>query len=774
MPIDEITLDWFRGASSNNNLKLNGKSTVVFGPNGSGKSSFVDALEFTISGGSIKHLANEYSGKKLEKAIINVLKQTDQNCKISIKIGHDSACVAISANGTPQFDLPPRLKSWKRNSIILRQDEVSAFVLSDKSHKYSSLLPLIGLEDLEIAIENIKPVVKKLREQLNIEEDLSSIRRIKQKLGNAFDENNASSTKSNLKSIFFKYFSDEELPSLNKAVAKIRSATDPIYRQLDSVKKAFVIAETAQRLQLEDLLARTISAMGVAAKSAEPLIERRLNLLRDAKYFCDDEVLSVECPACGQLVESELYSSHVHSQLVRLEVARQSYAQKDECCAQLSEALGRFNSLMTDVDFVKQFSIVSDEDVLLHITSIRDFDRNSLKMQIEDLDLKPLITSIPFVQKWLDTKTAKAPPTTSEVVSEIEVLNLVDSYIELVSLEKKISQYQPLLVFLEKTQYELRREINRLSSETIKHISNDMQSMWSQLHPNEPIDEVSLDLQEGKDRAVDICLRFHGKSQNSPRITLSEGHRNSLGLVVFLAFAKKSTGPDIPLILDDIVTSFDREHRSSVSELLEKEFGDRQVVVFTHDDQWYTELRNRMTKWNFITLLPYRDPTIGIRGSIKIESFSIARDLIEFDASAAANKARGILDINMSFVAEKLEIPVPFVRGTKNDLRNCLDLVGRFQKRASEKMHRRVDKQTHQKCNISINAAVAVGQLLVPFGNAGSHGRYVTTSEAYKLINSCENLMKSLKCDDCETNIWHSRVENKHQNCLCDNLRWKD
>ena len=47
------------------------KSVVAYGENGAGKSSFVDAVEFLMSGGKIRHLAHEYSGKHQEKGIIN-------------------------------------------------------------------------------------------------------------------------------------------------------------------------------------------------------------------------------------------------------------------------------------------------------------------------------------------------------------------------------------------------------------------------------------------------------------------------------------------------------------------------------------------------------------------------------------------------------------------------------------------------------------------------------------------------------------------------------
>ena len=41
---------------------------------------------------------------------------------------------------------------------------------------------------------------------------------------------------------------------------------------------------------------------------------------------------------------------------------------------------------------------------------------------------------------------------------------------------------------------------------------------------------------------------------------------------------------------------------------------DRQVIILTHDRQWYTELRHQLehnSKWLFKTLLPYPESTEG-------------------------------------------------------------------------------------------------------------------------------------------------------------------
>lgn len=96
MPIDKISISWFRGAADSTCLATGRKSIVGYGPNGSGKSCFVDALEYLLTGGKIEHLSHEYSGSRLERAIINTHMPSTARCYVEIDLGH--ATVRVTAH----------------------------------------------------------------------------------------------------------------------------------------------------------------------------------------------------------------------------------------------------------------------------------------------------------------------------------------------------------------------------------------------------------------------------------------------------------------------------------------------------------------------------------------------------------------------------------------------------------------------------------------------------------------------------------------------------
>lgn len=170
MKIKSLEMSWFRGSSESVSLETNSKNVVVYGTTGSGKSSFVDALEYIINDGKIEHLAHEYSGSRQKNSIINT--HIPEDAKVSIKLtftNNETIAAKIETDGNKSFTSEPEelvktIQSWKIENVILRQDEVSKFIHLTKGAKYSVLLPLLGLEELEKAANNFKRLYRRIKD----------------------------------------------------------------------------------------------------------------------------------------------------------------------------------------------------------------------------------------------------------------------------------------------------------------------------------------------------------------------------------------------------------------------------------------------------------------------------------------------------------------------------------------------------------------------------------------------------------------------------------
>lgn len=173
MRIKAIQLSWFRGAADPVALEPDCKSMVVYGLNGSGKSSFVDGVEYALNNGKIGHLSHEYSGKRQEKAIPNTHTPQGGKTELRIKFKDDSELkteITQDGSSTCSGAEAVAMHSWDYRRTVLRQDEVAAFIHDTKGGKYSALLPLLGLHQLEVAAENLRQLAKSVEAQSSLKE----------------------------------------------------------------------------------------------------------------------------------------------------------------------------------------------------------------------------------------------------------------------------------------------------------------------------------------------------------------------------------------------------------------------------------------------------------------------------------------------------------------------------------------------------------------------------------------------------------------------------
>ena len=176
MRIEGLRLSWFRGAGPEVSLEPKGKSLACFGPNGAGKSTFVDALEYLAGDGKIDHLSHEYAGKSQINAVRNTHAPAASPATIEVTFPRGATLAAsITAKGAVKI-VPSEeaaataLASWRSAQLILRQDEVARFIHATKGEKYSALLPLLGLGEIETVVDNLHRLAREVAKQGQVAE----------------------------------------------------------------------------------------------------------------------------------------------------------------------------------------------------------------------------------------------------------------------------------------------------------------------------------------------------------------------------------------------------------------------------------------------------------------------------------------------------------------------------------------------------------------------------------------------------------------------------
>jgi energy-coupling factor transporter ATP-binding protein EcfA2 len=780
MRLQSISMAWFRGAADCVRLELDGKSAVIYGSNGSGKSSFVDAVEYAMTG-RIGHLAHEYSGKRQERALINTHIPADIKSEVRINFADESeTMLTIDKSGLCQRtdSATSAITNWSLKRTILRQDEVADFIRETKGAKYSALLPLLGLGALEVAAENLRQLARSVDAQSKRQSLRAELGETDRKRKAQFGASDDSQIRTMLVALHVQY--GLAPPGVKTNVAICEDLGEEITRRVNDSsadQRRFIALNDVGASGLAANIEAVRNANSTLAGAAEPLIFERLNVLKTAKHFSEGLIDSrqLTCPACGQAVSEEDFKAHITAEQLRLQEMLNAYESRRLVIDALVQTVRTIKARLSSADTKAWLDVATNGplgDSLAYLATLNTQQLtdncNEVALAALESNLVPLITAVA-------NACVEVPPGAAQLATDKQVVDVGRIGFESIAKTEELARADALATFVRAVETAVREHIRESALEIVGVISADIQAMWSILHPDKSIKNVHLYVTSDADKAIDIGLQFHGVEQNSPRLTLSEGYRNSLGLCIFLAMAKREASTDRPVVLDDVVVSLDRDHRGMIVELLNVAFASRQVVVLTHDRDWYAEMRLQLdnNNWAFRALLPYESPPIGIRWSTKTTTFGDARAQLKDRPDSAGNDARKIMDVELAAVAERLQLRLPYRRGDRNDKRTAHDFLERLIADGKDSFQVKVDSKWEPNTG-AIEKFEAADGLLVTWGNKASHSFDVVRPEATKIINACEAAVASFKCASCKKHLWHANVTGeKAFQCECGQLRWR-
>lgn len=780
MRIELIEIAWFRGAAEAIGLDTKSRSMVVYGENASGKSCFVDAIEYLINGGRIRHLAHEYSGKRQEKGTINTHTPEGKKTELRIKFKDGSklrAEIKRDGNSTSFGAEHVDMSSWAYRCTVLRQDDVAAFIADTKGGKYSALLPLLGLGRMEVAAENLRQLAKSVETVSKLSETTIRLKAVATKRKETFGEDDDDQILKRIEKLHKTYCPDKSATTDPVARAEeLATAIETRFSDSTADQRMYTTLQDAAGLKLKGHVEAVRSAIAKLAGAVEPLIAEKLEVLQSAGAFVDKLTIEkeVKCPACGRSIPVEEFQAHVAAEKERLRELIAIFDDRKAVIETLCDTIKSLKSSLSKAD-VKSWR----EDTALECLSegfahLDAFKAEAFRNSLAEDDLKHIEDKLLPLIAAAATASKDAPADAKQLSTDKQAVETGKAVIKARALASAAERAQTLISFLNALERGTREEIKIRSQKVIDEITADIQGMWAILHPGEAIDNVRLYVPHDTNKAIDIGLKFHGKKQDSPRLTLSEGFRNSLGLCIFLAMAKYEASEDRPILLDDVVVSLDRNHRGMISALLEKEFGDRQVIVLTHDREWYTELRQQLDQknWSFKALMPYEKPEIGIRWSAKTWTFDDARALLENAPDSAGNTARKIMDIELAMWAERLRVRLPYLHREKNDHRTAHEFLSQIISDGEKCFQKKGDKG-HEPNAEAVETFRKADKLLLTWGNKASHTFDIVRPEAEKLIEACERALETFDCPSCKKPVYKLDSRNAgYVQCECSHLRW--
>ena len=294
----------------------------------------------------------------------------------------------------------------------------------------------------------------------------------------------------------------------------------------------------------------------------------------------------------------------------------------------------------------------------------------------------------------------------------------------------------------------------------LHQISGRVARIYSALHPGEDLDAVSIEPWTAK--GVELAINFFGSRQRPPHGVLSESHLNSLAIALFLAMAASFNEKLGFLILDDVINSFDVEHRGRLAELLADGFADWQLIVLTHDQQFFEHLSRRAPSWRKIEFTSWSHAS-GPR-TTKYETrgmLAAARERLQSgDVQGAATKGRRALEELLQEVCEALWAPLPFRRGQANDKREIGELFIGLRRALRE--YAKSQLQTVEPIFKHLEADVGATLNVAVHASRGRPG----ASEVKAALERIETLDGLWSCPSCRTRVWHKGTPGSAR-CRC-------
>lgn len=749
--ITGIEVNAFRGVPAS--LKLDfakGRSTILYGENGTGKSTVADALEWFFTG-RLDFLSHE--GRK--HAIRNV--GADPDVRTRVDIATDGGLGGLA----PYPGSPPSsaIAAAQCETFLLRGRTLVDFVDQPKAEKWRYLSQILGLQSVDQLRLDLQTVANDLkRELVSAQADLHG-REL-----TLTGQNVPPTEQGILLAIRAKCIS-AGIP----APGSLQAAVDPNWAhqsppQSEVTRRAVGLASIRASLPSGApalLNASPVEEWNSTLRSSDTLSQLRLNFFSEAQTYLSSTPLTDECPLCGQTIE--------HGELAaRIQATIRDVADATQRLQAAQEPIIAFLAAVEEIGKAAKSAVDQASGFALKLSTppsaaAVEQSLDALKRRSQ-LSWDPLADYLRNAQAWVITAAgqldAALPPTPSQRDQTLfELAFLISAAREWSAATQRESRARVAAAWATHLFQEYQAQQASHLELILARISQRVAELFTKLHPGEQLSDAAI--VRSAEKGVELSITFHGTHQSPPHGVLSESHLNSLAIALFLAMAETFNTQLGFLVLDDVVNSFDSEHRGQLAQVLVEDFTERQLLVLTHDPLFYDKIRRYSPGWGYVefTSWTYADGPrmIGYETSAILAR---AEEALPDDRISAAQKGRRALEELLQEICEGLEGPLPFRRGPKNDRREIGELLQGVRRLLKDE-----DRALHRELSPPLTAIeVDVATTLNVEAHASTSS--ASSTEVSSALARIRGLERLWTCQDCGTRVWHSGTPGSFH-CRC-------
>lgn len=711
MKINNISIAGLRGVRYDLTVPLNGKSALLYGDNGSGKSTLSDVLEWFFRD-RVDHLIQEI-GRKGYEGLRNIFLDDnepgslsldftngDYNCEKTIKREKEKLNTNLSNNSTYFNEY---LSASQEENLILRYKDLVTFVLSTKSEKLGALSEIIGYSKVTDTRDVLRRVYNRLAKEINTKGFDNLINHQNSQIIEQFEQNITSDEQfvevvKELVEPFKLDMKIEVLKDINDVLAKIKKPDDSkevkqetflqkieeslvnLPANLDELEKQY----KNYKKQFDEIV---LDIHKLKKLTIEKLLAAGKELLSSASYTENN------CPLCLKEQDKTELLSGIESRISELVEIKKEQKQLTESNTalqqQITATVRPLQSLLDDKQIDEKGNADHKTNIAAAIKAIKKYqepleikvvsenkleDENALLIDRSTLD--KVQSDCKAQLEAIRTDRKKDPKWDASG----KIMIASHAYAQIRRLKKEKSAYEKQRDTMEAVYSRFLKKQKEALAAFLDTYSDKIDEIYQFLNPGERVENLKLVPIEKDDELSGITIQFdfmESKRVAPPHKLLSESHINCLGIAFFLTSVDVFNKRNKFIILDDLISSFDVNHRKRFADLLFEKYGEYQIIILTHEKSWFDIVKNLVQNKNwYIKTIKHNEA----KGTYLEEAPQTLRERIEQNIadrneSGLGNDARKYLENILKQIAQALEVKLAYRYNDVNEDRMAFELL---------------------------------------------------------------------------------------------------
>jgi recombinational DNA repair ATPase RecF len=608
-------------------LNFDGKNSVIYGINGTGKSAVVDAIDFLLTGQISRLMGSGTLGMSLSKHGKHVDATDLSACFVEGEIlitGHASPVKIKRQLSNPshlivdQSFLPiiePVLEIAKKHQFLLTRREILKFITADGGSRSNEIQKLLKLDEIGQTRRILVQLGNKLNSYKTAEErNLAELRTgLQTILGMSPATIEEALTEINkyraiLQAEALLDLDPEKfllgLSEVDKNTVKKKPTQGEVEKIVDATKAQLnAVNLTSVEKQIHALCEALgqLNQLGaaVAVVDTVDLLNQGLRVIHSHE---ESEEPDKNCPLCLTEIDPHNLELSINQRLEKAKEVNEKYSLSRQNKQYLLGFFSRIKVALTTLSISLQEDQLKDIQAEIAklvggIEEVEEVLKKEIPLLLKETGVRSQLdivmrslSSIDFSD--LSLKIKQFIPSGTSKEEAISILAKTQEKVSEIS-KKKTSVKEAKINHQRAT--ELLNQFEIAQNEVIDNLYESIKERFVELYRDlHTVDEASFqaDLQQ-EGASVNLSVDFYGRGQHPPHALHSEGHQDSMGVCLFLALNEKvSEGKIQTIVLDDVVTSVDTEHRRELCRMLKNRFPSIQFLITTHDTTWAQQMKS--------------------------------------------------------------------------------------------------------------------------------------------------------------------------------------